>query len=317
MGNFFSSDEFLCTYGETLSTSGGIQIKTVQVEDVPFRILKIGRKDYLQIPFQDFIEPLTNVSFVPPKIPFLPKVSLLKVSASDWPQHKQPGLIPSPLIDWTKYTTWDEYVTWAQGLNKKAFSKNTQYKFRRLERELGTVTFDFSSSDASILELCFDWKSAQYQESGVVGLTKNSIHRRFFKKMFDQGILTMAVMKAADVVLAIHIGVVQNGRFYYWIPAYDPQYKRHSAGTILLEKMIEWSYRQNHNEYDFLEGGEAYKFLYATDVRIIQALGKPPVAQRLWKPVRKKLIGQLKKQESAYEFARVMKRKFKKYVQKH
>ncbi|MBN2715706.1 MAG: GNAT family N-acetyltransferase [Deltaproteobacteria bacterium] len=313
MSNFFSSNEFFTAYARSKFPKESFSIEPVSVGGSSFKLLKVKGSFVTSLPFQDFLEPCSETLPVREKIAYLPRVSLTRMSADDWllqqDVEKEKGHSPSPLTDWTKFQSWDDYLSWTQGRNKNAFSKNTQYKFRRLERALGKISFDFNSIDRDILELCFDWKSDQYRASGLVdGLSKGAFNRIFFKQMFDDGLLTIAVMKAGDTILAIHIGVVWHNRFYYWVPAFDPAHRKHSAGSILLEKMIEWSYREGHSEFDWLEGGEPYKFTYATDVRIMETIGTPPPIERIWKPVRKKLIVHIRKYTTLYETARSLKR---------
>ena len=61
-----------------------------------------------------------------------------------------------------------------------------------------------------------------------------------------------------------------------WIFAYDPVFRKYSAGHQLLHCMLEESYRLGHREFDFSEGREDYKMIYATQARLLGEVGRLP-----------------------------------------
>lgn len=58
-----------------------------------------------------------------------------------------------------------------------------------------------------------------------------------------EGLLAVSSLRAGERLLAAHLGVLWERRFYYWIAAYDPELARFSPGRLLTEAMLESSYR--------------------------------------------------------------------------
>jgi hypothetical protein len=52
-------------------------------------------------------------------------------------------------------------------------------------------------------------------------------------------------------------------------------------GQPLLHSLLEASWQQGDREFDFLHGGEAYKWHYATHVRLVTDCGKRPLKQQI------------------------------------
>jgi hypothetical protein len=83
----------------------------------------------------------------------------------------------------------------------------------------------------------------------------------------------------ADAVLPA--GQSWPGRFYYRLPAYDVEFGRYSPGRVLLRNLILAAYDEGATEFDFLLGGEPYKWDFATHTRILRAAGRPSRSARL------------------------------------
>lgn len=311
--NFFSSIPFLSAAQKAFYNNGSTTIETIDVEGLSFRLLlEKNEKHSTLVPFQDFLEPFCSETLPANELKYLPRVCLKSVPLTVW-QNQLSGsesIWPSPYIDWAGFSSWNDYLTFAQERSSRAFrKKRNAYNLQRLKREIGDVRFEFCHAKREILELCFKWKSAQYRSSKLVdGLTEGSKVRKLFESLFEQEVLTISSMMAGDNIVAIHVGVVWNKRFYYWLPAYGIDYKKHSVGQILLEKLMEWSYKEGHQEFDFLLGDEEYKYLYATDVRCVEAFGTKPLEQRIWKTCRAVLMRQIRKNPQLYSFLQRVKR---------
>lgn len=75
--------------------------------------------------------------------------------------------------------------------------------------------------------------------------------------------------------------MLDKGRLYWWVPAYDSAYSQYSPGRLLLHFLLRESFNQHHTEFDFLWGDEDYKWYYATHVRLIADLGARPFPKQL------------------------------------
>ena len=150
---------------------------------------------------------------------------------------------------------------------------------RRLEERVGPLEFSFEDNRPQVLEACLGWKSDQYVASGFPDAFRTGAHADFFRRLAGAGLLRVASLSAGGRLLATHLGALEAGRFYYWIPAYDPELTFFSPGRLLLDFMLKESQARG-GEFDFLIGDEDYKWHYATHVRVVEPAGRPPLRLR-------------------------------------
>jgi CelD/BcsL family acetyltransferase involved in cellulose biosynthesis len=299
MSNLFSSDAFLLAAAEVCYPGERAEVALVSVQGRRFRLLRTNGKIRTDLPYYDFVEPETAPGEPAANLSFLPRVCVDNVPAEGWESvAAERQLKGSPWIDWRGASSWEEYVRRRRQVASRAFS--SERKARRLERELGPVRMQFFATDRGLIDRCARWKSTQYQKTGFVDMFASGRVIRLFHRMFDEGALVVSCLHAGDRPVAIHLGAMLDGRFYSWVPAYDIDAGAYSPGLLLLERMLEESYRLGHREYDFLIGPEAYKFHYATDVRLIGPLGAPNIGVRAWKRVRETMLSKLRGQSALY-----------------
>jgi CelD/BcsL family acetyltransferase involved in cellulose biosynthesis len=58
-------------------------------------------------------------------------------------------------------------------------------------------------------------------------------------------------------------------RFYYYLGGYDPAFQLVSPGTLLIARAIEQAICERAQEFDFLRGQEAYKYLWGAKNRMV------------------------------------------------
>jgi len=299
MSNLFSSDAFLLAAAEVCHPGERADVVTVAVAGQRFRLLRTNGKIRTELPYYDFVEPESEPGEATHRLPFLPTVVVDNVPIEGWEAVAAARrLQPSPWIDWRKVSCWDEYVRQRRQLASRAFG--SEKKVRRLERGVGPVRFEFAAADRSLIDRCAAWKSEQYRKTGVIDMFASGRVVRLFHNMFDAGALVVSALHAGDRPIAIHLGALQNEKFYAWVPAYDVEANAYSPGSLLLEWMLHESHQRGHREYDFLIGGEAYKFYYATDVRLIGSIGAPSVATRVWKRTRDRIVAGVRRQTGIY-----------------
>jgi hypothetical protein len=308
--NFFSSRAFLETIAEALHSGARSSVETVEVAGRQFDTLFVNGRCVTQLPFCDFFEAREEPVAHPKPQSFLPAVCQRTIEASAWPDAAE-GLQPAPYTDFSRFATFDEVVRYATARSSRAFEAQKR-KRRKLEREVGPVRIVYRAepSETALVELCMRWKSAQYQRSNYVDVFASDKLRRLFLQLFEKGAITVSALYVGDRPAAIHLGPVTEGRFYYWVPSYDTELQLYSPGVILMEELMRDSMSSGIREFDFLIGGEDYKFYYATHVRLIGPSGKPPLVERLWKEARPRLVAHIRRHEAAYAFAQKLKRRW-------
>jgi CelD/BcsL family acetyltransferase involved in cellulose biosynthesis len=139
---------------------------------------------------------------------------------------------------------------------------------RKLEREVGPVTFEWSASDADGARRALrEWKSAQYRRTGVW----DRFSRPWIGEAIDHLSSTvepdctgvLGVLRASDRLAAVHLGLRSVDRLCWWFPAYDPELGRYSPGLILLLELIAASAARHVPVLDLGRGEHEYKLRVA------------------------------------------------------
>ncbi len=140
-------------------------------------------------------------------------------------------------------------------------------KRRTLESKLGKLELELESSDLSVLDLCMDWKSAQYRRTGQFDLFETDWARQVLQQLAAHrsqpfaGVLS--VLRAGGQPIAAHFGIRSSSVWHHWFPAYDLEYKRYSPGLLLLTGMIERASELGIKVLDFGRGEYDYKLRVA------------------------------------------------------
>lgn len=87
---------------------------------------------------------------------------------------------------------------------------------------------------------------------------------RFFREIAgrfsEAGQLRLAFLSDGETDVASAFQLEWNGSLLLYNSGYDPQYRRISPGLVLLARCIEEAIGRGGREYDFLRGGERYKY---------------------------------------------------------
>jgi CelD/BcsL family acetyltransferase involved in cellulose biosynthesis len=139
---------------------------------------------------------------------------------------------------------------------------------RKLEREVGPVTFEWSAQDPNgAMRALREWKTAQYRRTGVW----DRFSHRWIGEALD-GLLAsvdpdctavLSVLRAGDRLAAVHLGLRGVDRLSWWFPAYDPQLGRYSPGLILLLEVIAAGAARHVPVLDLGRGEHGYKLRVA------------------------------------------------------
>lgn len=66
-----------------------------------------------------------------------------------------------------------------------------------------------------------------------------------------------------DIVISQHVGFIHNSEFYYYMPIFDREYSSFSPGKVLLCDLINYCKDNDIKLFNFLRGGESYKWNWA------------------------------------------------------
>jgi hypothetical protein len=300
--SFFGSDAFLEVLADTHFPGRSARPVEVEVGAERFRLLKVGRgKLVLDCPFLDYHTPVRGSrSRTAERVDFLPRADRGMISVGGWEKVKDEfPWEAAPLVDWSVFPDWKAFESHAKQVRSGLF-RDTRRRMRRLEEHLGKVEMVFEADPKRLLGPCLEWKSAQYVESGLPNLFASARNVALFRELARRERLIVSAIFAGGHPVAIHLGVVSGGQFHYWVPSFDRRLGYYAPGRILLHFMLEESQRRGHDTFEFLIGDEAYKYHYATDVRLVGGVGRPSLPIRAWQQMRPAVASALRRMPAAY-----------------
>jgi len=308
--NIFSTPLFLETAGALFHPRRQRSIETFLLEGRVLRLLVLDGKTVVRkMPFYDFPQPLDAAPASGPlrTLAYFPRTVVKTTTAAERvPEEK--GFQPSPYIEWSQFTDWANYQHFVaqKGLAK---ANDSARQIRKLERDLGPLSFVFDDHRPEVFDAVVRWKSAQYLSTGVGNMFAQSENVELFRELHRQKAVVVSSLSAGTTLLAAHFGSLTDGRMTWWVPAYDPAYSKYSPGRLMLEQLMAESQRAKHLEFDFLIGDEGYKFTFATHNRVIGPVGTAPLQERIVARAKAEGKALLARSPRLYELARSLKRR--------
>lgn len=145
---------------------------------------------------------------------------------------------------------------------------NLRYYRRRLERELGEVRFETARQDTltELLEALFRLHQTRWRRRGLPGCfggrRVQAFHREAAAGFLARGWLRLHALRIRGEVCAVLYCFVRGMRGYYYGGGFQPSLAAYSPGTLLTGYAIEDAQHHGAAEFDFLRGGERYKYLW-------------------------------------------------------
>ena len=156
-------------------------------------------------------------------------------------------------------TTWDEYL----GMLKSKQRHEVGRKIRRLE-ERGKINYRVIEKGESVPDFMavFIKLFSESRPDKAVFMTEKM--RTFFtslaEAMAEAGLLRSAVLELNDIPVAAIMGFDYNNTLYLYNSGYDPEYSPFSVGILSKVLCIKDSIQTGKKRFDFLKGGEHYKY---------------------------------------------------------
>ena len=163
--------------------------------------------------------------------------------------------------------SWPEYY---EGVRSNSARKNIRRSLRKLE-ECGTVAFRHYTHAKEVektLGDTFRLHDARWFDRFTTTPYSRSVGRAFFREIAEayanRGLLDLATLELDDRAIAFSFSFRYPGRYYYYIPAFDPQFASYSPGTLLMIHLMEMAFDKGLNYFDFMKGDEGYKWQWTT-----------------------------------------------------
>jgi CelD/BcsL family acetyltransferase involved in cellulose biosynthesis len=162
--------------------------------------------------------------------------------------------------------SWEAF--WAKTVPSK-HSADSRRQHRRLA-ERGESRFVVATTVEQALAITgamLAQKSRRYRETGRDDPLTSEAYREFYLRITRRyhgcGMIHVSALTLDDQILATHWGAVWKGRLVSLMPSFEGgEWARYSPGRLLLEHLLEWSFRAGLHEFDLTIGDEPYKFAF-------------------------------------------------------
>jgi CelD/BcsL family acetyltransferase involved in cellulose biosynthesis len=285
--NFYASRDFLDAAAAVHCKGQHTAIEDVAIGSEVLRLLIADGRPVTTLRFLDVHQPLAAQEITRPqagktlrKARFARHVVRGVIPCSDGKPEAGPNHDLAPFVDWSGFASFEAYK---QGLQTrhKGLVKDRERRGRSLASHHGALTFTVDDTAEDVLPLAQRWKREQLRATGHTDYFATPEAIDFFAALRARGVLVTSTLRTGGRLAAVWIGFIHDRVWSGWVFTYDPAFKKYSAGHQLLSYMLEESFRRGHREFDFSEGGEDYKMLYATHARLLGDIGRPPLRRSL------------------------------------
>jgi CelD/BcsL family acetyltransferase involved in cellulose biosynthesis len=140
--------------------------------------------------------------------------------------------------------------------------KDIDKKRRKVEREVGPVTFTAFSRSRSDLDQLVAWKQEAWQRSGQTDLFAAGWPLRLVRGLFGSrdpdfgGVLF--TLHIGDTLAAAQLNIRGGATVHSWIIGHDAAFDRYSPGMMLFQDILRWMDAVPYSRLDL--GGGDYRF---------------------------------------------------------
>lgn len=136
---------------------------------------------------------------------------------------------------------------------------------RRMERA-GATWFELADRHTlpEYLEALFGLHRARWKERDLPGVLASEAVRAFHAEaapaLLARDLLRFHGLRFGGRLVAVLYCLARGETVYYYLGGFDPGLGRFSPGTLLVAHAMEDALRSGAREFDFLRGGESYKY---------------------------------------------------------
>jgi CelD/BcsL family acetyltransferase involved in cellulose biosynthesis len=186
---------------------------------------------------------------------------------------QRPARLPSPRIVLPE--TFDAYLA--------GLSKNRRWRIRRNLKAIdnGELTVRTVSEPAAMLRTLERWQAlrVEWWEKREREMLGEHGSERFLAFTQDV-VLALAPLNRAvvwevsdrDQLIGVTVNFLDESTFYYWLWGFDSRFEDLRPGHTLIAYGIRWSIETGRRYFDFMIGGESYKYDYAPEERGVMSM---------------------------------------------
>lgn len=164
-------------------------------------------------------------------------------------------------------------------------SKNLRYNIRRRTRKLfdadGAV-FEVVQSPEEVSEgvkQIFDLHSLRAEQKNLdtkfVEDVRYNFHRTISKSLAEKDKIRLFFLNVDGARIASLYCFDDGETLYYFQGGFDPEWSKKSPGMVIMAKVIEYGIEHGRRYFDFMRGGEEYKFSWTDEASQIYEIHRP------------------------------------------
>jgi len=137
-------------------------------------------------------------------------------------------------------------------------------RYRKLEREVPPVRFEYHTVDMNALDKMAEWKSAQYQRTHETNIFAMDwviqlLRRILMVEPTEAFAPVLSVLYAAEQPIAVSFAISSYRVQHGWHTGYDPAFATYSPGLNMLLKMAEAAAERGIDRIDLARGEQDFK----------------------------------------------------------
>lgn len=139
---------------------------------------------------------------------------------------------------------------------------------RKVDREVGELTFRFEDTNEDLADELLEWKRKQYRDTGRHDVLGPSWTREMLMRLWKEGVPgcrgIFQSLRHGDRLIAGEFNLACRRTIHGWIPAYDPEFSSYSPGYLIQDRIVQTASELGYQFYDLGVSAGHYKKYYAT-----------------------------------------------------
>jgi CelD/BcsL family acetyltransferase involved in cellulose biosynthesis len=160
------------------------------------------------------------------------------------------------------YKTRSELITYSLEKKLKVLTEEKKATHKTINEEPG-----FSKGLDDLFLLHEMRAASQQKESNFLSPEVQRFHHELGRTFLKERILNLQLLYHGEVPLAAFYAFQYKNKVHIYQTGFDPQWRKWSAGNVLLYLGVQKAFTEGFAEFDFLKGMENYKTLWSTGVR--------------------------------------------------
>jgi CelD/BcsL family acetyltransferase involved in cellulose biosynthesis len=150
-----------------------------------------------------------------------------------------------------------------------SFSNKTLLTIKNKEDKIRDINVKYiyaEKAEENHIELLSKLNKERIEKKGKTSFFSSETNYKFLRallKDFNENNIThLSYCICKDEIVSFYLCFHYFNKLYFFISGFNRRYENYSLGSIHLFKLIEYCFKNNIAKFDFLRGGDKYKYRY-------------------------------------------------------